>query len=469
MDAVKKNSAQVLKEAGITFGTSGARGLVGAFTDEVCAAFTASFLTTMAENNAFKRVALAIDRRPSSPAMAAACAGLAKNMGYTVDYYGVLPTPALALQSLRDGVPAIMITGSHIPFDRNGIKFYRPDGEISKADEHQITACEAPFLPFTPKLPVVSSTARKSYIARYRQMFPAKMLKGWRIGLYEHSAAGREVSRQILQELGAEVVSLGRSEDFVPIDTEAVSLDDVQRGKRWSGEYALDAIFSTDGDGDRPLVADEKGTWLRGDLLGLICARSLRVDALAVPVSCNTAIEATGNFSAVLRTKIGSPYVIEAMQKLAEKHDRVAGFEANGGFLLDDLPTRDALLPALALFKAAKEKGEPISRLVEQLPKHFTASDRLQNIPTEISTACLEAWKHSPEQAEIDLHLPASPRKIDTTDGLRMLLENGEIVHLRPSGNAPELRCYVEAASMERAEDLLQSVLKEIYITHFSL
>lgn len=458
MVAVNQNAAQLLSEAGIKFGTSGARGLVEAFTDEVCGAFTSSFLTVMRENYAFKSLALAIDRRPSSPAMAAACAGMAKAMGVQVDYYGILPTPALALQALKDDVPAIMITGSHIPFDRNGIKFYRPDGEITKADELQITACAAPLIPFMPELPSVVTTAQEGYVARYLKMFPAEMLKGWRIGLYEHSAAGRDVSCKILQAFGADVISLGRSENFVPIDTEAVSQDDVQRGKRWSSEYAFDAILSTDGDGDRPLVADETGAWLRGDILGLICARTLGIEALAVPVSCNTAIEATSAFAEVLRTKIGSPFVIEAMQKLSENHQNVAGFEANGGFLINDLPTRDAILPALALFKAAQDLSLPISKLVEQLPQRFTASDRLQSIPTETSKGYLDAWQNHPEQTIKDLNLLSLIKQIDTTDGLRILLENGEIVHLRPSGNAPELRCYVEASDNKRAAELLGQV-----------
>ena len=41
--------------------------------------------------------------------------------------------------------------------------------------------------------------------------------------------------------------------------------------------------------------------------------------------------------------------------------------------------------------------------------------------------------------------------KIDATDGLRVTFASGEVVHLRPSGNAPELRCYTEADSPERA------------------
>ena len=64
----------------------------------------------------------------------------AKAEGVAVENCGALPTPALALRSLTLGIPAIMVTGSHIPADRNGLKFYRAEGEIDKADEAGIVA-----------------------------------------------------------------------------------------------------------------------------------------------------------------------------------------------------------------------------------------------------------------------------------------------------------------------------------------
>ncbi|MFE8730376.1 phosphomannomutase, partial [Aeromonas hydrophila] len=93
------------------------------------------------------------------------------------------------------------------------------------------------------------------------------------------------------------------------IDTEAVGEEDKSKARRWSVDHQLDAIFSTDGDGDRPLVADEKGEWLRGDILGLLCARALRIEALAIPISSNTVISSCGLFNKVELTKIGSPCV----------------------------------------------------------------------------------------------------------------------------------------------------------------
>lgn len=456
------SASAVIANSGIAFGTSGARGLVEQFTDEACAAFTVAFLSNMRQLAPVTRVAIGIDRRPSSPAMAAACAGAARALGLQVDYYGILPTPALAWQSLADGVPAIMVTGSHIPFDRNGIKFYRPDGEITKADEQAIVQSAAPLPAFVSALPVESCRARETYIARYLSLFPAGLLEGWRIGVYEHSAAGRDINIEVLSRLGAKVISLGRTETFVPIDTEAVAEEDKQRGRAWSREHRLDAILSTDGDGDRPLVADENGEWLRGDILGLLCARYLNIQALAVPVSSNTAIEAAGSFAEVLRTRIGSPYVIEGMQQLGKRYQRVAGFEANGGFLMGDLPTRDALLPALALFAAARQRNSPISALLVDLPSRYTASDRLQQFPTERSKALLAGWQAEPASLQQSLSLPADIAELDTTDGLRVTLQNHAVVHLRPSGNAPELRCYVEAETSAAAEQLLKHCMSAL-------
>ena len=120
---------------------------------------------------------LLLTAAPAALPIAAACAGMAKAMGFQVDYYGILPTPALALQALKNDVPAIIITGSHVPFDRNGMKFYRPDVENSKADELQITACTAPLIPFTPELPSIATAAQDGYGARYLKCFQLKCLE----------------------------------------------------------------------------------------------------------------------------------------------------------------------------------------------------------------------------------------------------------------------------------------------------
>jgi phosphomannomutase len=470
------NIQSLMDSSGVRFGTSGARGLVADMTAEVCFAYTSAFLQVIAAP-AGSRVVLGIDLRPSSPDIAAACAAAIRHAGLEVDYCGPLPTPALAFYAQERGIPALIVTGSHIPFDRNGIKFYRPTGEITKADEAGIAAANVllPEKALSTALPEVDRAARRMYLDRYLAFFPVQALAGMRLAFYEHSSVARDLLRELLEALGAAVISLGRTDAFTPIDTEAVSEADVQQARRWSAEFGFDAILSTDGDADRPLIGDERGNWFRGDIVGLLCARYLGVEALATPVSSNTAIEKCGAFRQVARTRIGSPYVIEAMERLAGSGARnVAGFEANGGFLLGSklekagrplhaLPTRDAVLPMLALLVSAREQGVKLSQLAHGLPQRYTASDRLQSFPSERSRQLLQQLAAS-SAARSDLlgTLCGKPVDMNHTDGLRITFENGEIVHLRPSGNAPELRCYAEADSQERAAAMATECLARV-------
>lgn len=468
------SSLDIIKISGIQFGTSGARGLVTQFTNESCAAFTHAFINSIKNKFEFDKVAIAIDNRPSSEFIATACIDAIRQQRMEPLYYGVIPTPALAYTAMRNNIPCIMITGSHIPFDRNGLKFYRPDGEITKIDEIEILNNNSQFQ-ISNELSstlLVNSLATDEYINRYVSIFDEKLLAGKRIGIYEHSSAGRDIYSILFKKLGADVVCLERSNHFVPIDTEAVSEEDKNKAKLWSEQYKLDAIFSTDGDGDRPLVADENGEWLRGDILGLLCALEMKIEALAIPVSCNTVISSHDAFKCVKQTKIGSPYVIEAFSDLAKDYRKIAGFEANGGFLLGSnieingkqlsaLPTRDAVLPFLMLLSAAKEKG--IAKLVTALPQRITFSDRVQNFATEKSKSILEKAKENPQH--LLQHLGFGDEQLldlNTIDGLRMTLSNGNIIHLRPSGNAPELRCYAEANDHETAQAIVYRSLKNI-------
>lgn len=471
---------QLMDSSGVRFGTSGARGLVADMSAEVCYAYTAAFLQVIGAP-AGSRVALGMDLRPSSPDIACACVAAIRDAGLQADFCGVLPTPALAYYAQENGIPAIMVTGSHIPFDRNGIKFYRANGEITKADEIGISAARVtlPAQIQLAALPAANQQARRLYLDRYLNFFPRNALAGMRLGFYEHSSVARDLFHELLRELGAEVISLGRTDQFVPIDTEAVAASDIEQAQRWAAEHGFDAILSTDGDADRPLLGDARGNYLRGDIVGILCAQALGAQAVATPVSSNTALEKCGSFAHVTRTRIGSPYVIEGMETLIRNGARqVVGFEANGGFLvgsplekdgraLQPLPTRDAVLPIIALLVLARERGVSVEQLPASLPPRFTASDRIQSFATATSRELLQQLAGS-NAALRDFLAPlgVEPAGIDQTDGLRITLTNDEIVHLRPSGNAPELRCYAEAASQTRAGELANACLDRIKEAH---
>jgi phosphomannomutase len=263
----------------------------------------------------------------------------------------------------------------------------------------------------------------------------------------------------------------------MPVDTEAIRPEDIELAKQWSEHYQFDCIISTDGDGDRPLVSDEKGNWLRGDVAGILCAKYLGAECVITPVSSNSAVEKCGYFEQVIRTKIGSPYVIEAMQ--ASDQDKcVVGYEANGGFLqqttikykekfLSPLPTRDAVIVPLAIILLAGQSKQTISELVDTLPQRFTYSDRIKNFPTDLSQTIIATMNDGDELMQkmtiaSTLKLDQGVASIDRTDGMRVVLNNDDIVHLRPSGNAPELRCYTESNSSEQAKSLNENTVSKL-------
>lgn len=481
---------ELMAESGVAFGTSGARGMVTAMTDRVCYGYTRGFLAYLATLGEFAvggRVALAGDLRPSTPRILAACARAVRDEGGIPVFCGYVPTPALALYSFAQGIPSLMVTGSHIPADRNGIKFYRPTGEVLKSDEAGMSAqpVSLPDDAFTAEgmltdaeaLPPVTGV-EAAYVQRYVDHFGAGSLSGKRVGVYQHSAVGRDILARIFRELGAEIELLGRSDTFVPVDTEAIRDEDIVLAREWASAGTFDALVSTDGDSDRPLLADENGVWMRGDVLGILSAARVGATAVVTPVSSNTALELSGRFPRCRRTRIGSPYVIAAMrEEHAAPSDVVCGYEANGGFLLgSDIPgaggtttkaleTRDAVLPILLVLTAP---GGSVSQQLASLPQRFTFSDRLKEFPPTLSEklfAMLKAGSRG-EQLALQTKLfgafAGEATVIDDTDGVRVTFSSGEIIHLRGSGNAPELRCYTEADGEERAVVLNRDALGSV-------
>jgi phosphomannomutase len=495
----------------VAFGTSGVRGLVKDLTSSICFAFVKAFLQVNGSQS--KRIALGIDLRPSSSSMAKSCIAAINAHGCEVVYCGELPTPALAFYAMSNEMPCIMITGSHIPFSRNGMKFYNTDGEISKLDEVNIINAEVQLpenldaIVNNIQLPIINTEALNFFKQRYIELFPFDMLKGKRIGIYEHSSVARDVLKDLMSYFGAEVISLERTDYFVPIDTEAVSAIDKEKAKEWAKKYKLDAIISTDGDGDRPLISDENGHWLRGDVLGVLCVKYLGATHVAAPINVNSVLEASSDSQLICSfTRIGSPYVIAAMQDFAKEPPepkkkslvskqklsassseaaaiKIVGYEANGGFMvgsdiplngktLHALPTRDAVLPILIVLSLAHQRSLPISDLLKDLPARFTASACIKDVLTSVSdkiTNSLELDQVKQDEFLFAVYADKAVKinAINKTDGLRLIISNKDIIHIRPSGNAPELRVYTETSTMDKSEGLVELVietLKKLYV-----
>jgi phosphomannomutase len=432
------------------------------------------------------------------------------NAGMQAVNLGPIPTPALANYALSLGKGSIMVTGSHIPFDLNGYKTYSSRGELRKEQEAPINqqvrqvrerlyaqpAAESLFdeLGFLRSghhaLPAEHAEARTAYIERFTHFFKGGSLGGMRVMVYQHSAVGRDLLAEILGHLGAEVVKAGRSDTFVSIDTEnidAPALAVIQElvDKAVATHGPLYAVVSTDGDSDRPLLlateqANSKVHFFGGDLVGMVVAEFLRADAVVVPISCNDAVD-RGELAKVVepKTRIGSPFVIAGIEAALQKGKKVVcGWEPNGGFLtgsdlerngatLKALLTRDSVLPILATLFAAAESGLSLVDRFARLPKRFSRAALLKQFPREISLKIVVRFSplgpnaQETEFADIRNLLKkfftremgfGTITHVDYTDGIRILFDNGDVAHVRPSGNADELRIYAVADSQKRAD-----------------
>jgi phosphomannomutase len=542
-NALRSRLAYVPQE--LRFGTSGRRGEVVHLTQlevyiNVLAELGYLQSRTVAEGGILRsqEFYFAYDLRPSSCtyvrsqrgrgeiAQAVECA--IRDAGMEPVNLGCIPTPALACYALSLGRGSIMVTGSHIPFDRNGYKTNSARGELLKEDEEPINQAvqrvreriyREPFAesPFDPQglfksghreLSAECDEARAAYSERYTSFFRGLSLDGKRLVAYQHSAVGRDVLVEILERLGAKVTPTGRSNIFVPLDTENIDDEQLAAIQQLADEAIarhgpIDAVVSTDGDSDRPLmlgVDQETGRvqFFSGDLVGMIVALYLEADAVVVPISCNDAID-RGLLAPVTepKTRIGSPYVIAGMEKARSKgKQRICGWEANGGFLtgsdiaqsgklLPALPTRDAMLPILGVLFAAHGKGLSLTELFSQLPRRFSRAALLPHFPRPIASKIVERFSSqdrsiqevvfdpratASEMENIRKHLESffTPQlgfgtitRLNYIDGVRITFSNGDVAHLRASGNADEFRIYAVADTQARANSIAKMGVAE--------
>lgn len=439
----------------LAFGTSGLRDTVERLTDMEVYINARGFIRYLIEQGEIvdgDSVAIAGDLRPSTPRLMTAVAraiedeGLANGYSLGVDLRGFLPSPSVALDGFIGKKPSVMVTGSHIPADRNGIKFNKKSGEVLKQDEKGILSkvkearAEETALDWQVTLfdqagkfkdaPVYALQSGQDesievFVNRYTSVFGTEALKDKKVFIYQHSAVGRDIISDIYRKLGATVITPGvdefggyiegkeedniirvtytdektgkevtenvnlRSEEFVPVDTEKVSNKTKAILKAVAAKYAPDVIISTDGDSDRPLFVDEEGNFLVGDKLGLLAVKFMvendqKPAMVALPESTNEGVvaELESMGIKVIKTKIGSPHVIKAMNDWTRpgrghENDIVCGWEANGGFLLGSdiklfdkdlrsLPTRDAVFPTLSGILLSGIKRVSVKELIEK-------------------------------------------------------------------------------------------------------
>jgi phosphoglucosamine mutase len=448
------------------FGTDGVRGTANV---EPVTAETALKLGRAA-GHVFKRlesqsrgrgrhkIVLGKDTRLSGYMLENAISSGILSMGVDVLFIGPLPTPGVAYvtRSLRADA-GIVITASHNRYDDNGIKFFRADGyKLDDQIEQQIEE-----LVFGGEIETIRPTADEvgkavriddalgRYIEYAKASFPRGMtLEGLRIVVDCAHGAAYKSTPCVLRELGAEVIVYGNQPDGKNINKDCGSMHpSLMCQKIW--EHRADLGIAHDGDGDRVLLCDEKGTLVDGDdimaITGLdmlaqgTLAKKTLVSTVMSNAGLDAAIVAAGG--KVVRTGVGDKHVIDEMLR----HGYSFGGEQSGHMIFrEHSSTGDGLVAALQVLRIMRAKDLPLSKLAGSWTRF-----------PQIVTNIVVREKRPFEQMEQVGRLVAEAET--------ELKAQGGRVFLRYSGTEPKARLLVEGqdtAALEKWTKRIAEVIK---------
>ena len=422
------------------FGTDGVRGVanIHPMTAEIAMQIGRGIAFQVKDMRHGHRIVIGKDTRLSGYMIENALAAGICSMGVDVLLVGPLPTPGIAFITASMRADAgVVISASHNPFQDNGIKIFSGNG-YKLPDEKEL---EIEDLIFSQKMAALRPTAeeigkatriddaRGRYIVSLKNTFPrALTLDGLHIVLDCAHGATYGVAPHVFEELGAKVTSLGVNPNGTNINHECGALYP-QRMAEMVKELGADLGVALDGDGDRLIVADEKGNIVDGDHTMAICAadlmrqRKLRKKTLAATVMSNMGLEVAMQQMGgkLIRTAVGDRYVVEAMRANGYNF----GGEQSGHLIfLDHNTTGDGILAALQLLSVMIKRDKPISELatiMESFPQVLKNVRTAQRIDTQ--------------------RLAGFPERVAALES--KLGDRGRIL-VRPSGTEPVIRVMVE-------------------------
>jgi len=361
------------------FGTDGIRGLTNS---EPMTAETALRVGQAAGAHFLRgdhrhRVVIGKDTRLSGYMMESAMVAGFTSVGMDVVLLGPMPTPAVAMltKSMRADI-GVMISASHNPFADNGIKLFGPDGyKLSDKDEAAIerrleknaTLVAAEKIGRARRI----DDARGRYVHHAKSTFPEKLrLDGLKIVVDCANGAAYHVAPDALWELGADVIPLGVQPNGTNINDDCGSTHPrvLQETVVASG---ADIGLALDGDADRLILVDEKGTIIDGDQMMALIASDLkrrgelRGGSVVATVMSNLGLERrlAEQDIGLLRTAVGDRYVLEEMRA---KDCNVGGEQSGHIIMTDHSTTGDGLVAGLQVLAALVQAEKPASELLNQ-------------------------------------------------------------------------------------------------------
>jgi phosphoglucosamine mutase len=399
------------------------------------------------------------DVRFSSPLLALALSLGLNTGGSDVNYMGLAPTPALAFYS-RGNSGGAMVTASHNPPEYNGVKLFDQKGASISLSKYLKIAAMIPRAD-TPGYRPLGSIRHGDGLIDYIEAVAAagRSRKDWKVGLDPGNGSTTLTADMIYRKMGIKAKSINVAPDGSfpgrgpePREDTLGELSELVRSK------SLDIGFAFDGDGDRLAIIDEKGKQIDPDTaLAFSLARSIKGRKGTVVVNVDTsavvdyAVEAAGG--RVTRSKVGDPYVLEAMMK---RH-AIAGGETCGAWIFPGISLcPDGVLSSIIFLNLLEEGAMNPSETRAGLPGLVL---RRRKVPCQNQVKGTLMIK-----LEAEVRERYCEEETLSVDGIRVGFSDKSWVLVRPSGTEPVIRITAESQSEKKTLGLMSEFVKLIEV-----
>ncbi|MBV9386961.1 MAG: phosphoglucomutase/phosphomannomutase family protein [Chroococcidiopsidaceae cyanobacterium CP_BM_ER_R8_30] len=457
----------------LEFGTDGWRGIIADdFTFPNVRRVTraiASYLETA--YNKDRPVLVAYDTRFLADQFAHTAAQVLAELGWTVKLAERdCPTPVIAYNArYLHSAGALMFTASHNPAHYCGIK-YIPDyagpatpeitdsivANIANVDMSSIVSQTGQISTFDPKPEYLKFIYTLLDVNRIR----TAQLRVKYDALYSTSRGYLDI---VLEHCGCEVETFHAYRDVLfgggmPEPKEEQLLDLVAAVKRDRADLGL----ATDGDSDRLGMVDEQGNVLSPNIVLLVLARHLmknkgKTGAIVRTVATTHLLD---NLAAkygleIYETPVGFKYIGEKMRQTTVL---IGGEESGGLSIGEHIPEKDGILAALLVAEAIAYEGKPLSQLAAEVLAEARGPFYNKRLDLKLDNAhkavIIESFALAPPLAIAGLMIKDISRK----DGVKLYLEDGSWVLLRPSGTEPLMRIYLETNTEDKQNQIISQI-----------
>jgi phosphoglucosamine mutase len=366
------------------------------------------------------------------------------SMGVDVLLLGHMPTAAIAFLTTNMRADAgVVISASHNPFQDNGIKIFSGEGfklpdeleeQIEKLMDSEVLIESQPTGQDVGKAFRIDDAPGR-YIVFLKNTFPKDLaLDGLKVVSDCAHGATYKVAPAVFEELGAEVIKLGVSPNGTNINRSCGAIYPELMQKA-AGEHNADIGIALDGDGDRVIVVDERGSVVDGDHIMAICAYDmidrgrLNSNTIVATVMSNMGFEVAleNKGRRLVRTEVGDRYVVEIMRKTGYN---LGGEQSGHLIFLDHITTGDGILAALQLLTVMQRKENPLSKL----------ASIMGSFPPALHNVRVREKKTVDEIAGLK----------ELQDRLEKDLKRRGRILVRPSGTEPVIRMMVEGENEEQ-------------------